>query len=149
MRGGRGNGGVFGYNTWWLTLDRYAFDAARNIAERAGLDRLDSPVLSLDFLTYYLLVGPARRQLSRATEQQLPIIVDQSLLDALPKELLKAADLARKDVEGQDDRIVRRRIRDHLDQEKLRVGPVAKTGIDAIRQDIRMALEASRKGRNG
>lgn len=145
-RGGEQVGNPFGYTTWWLTLDRYARGASKEIAERVGLTALASPVLSIDFLTYYLIVGPARRQLRKSTEQRLPLMVDQSLLDALPTELMKAAEQARRDVEGQTDRVVRRRIRDHLDQQKLRAGPVSRTGIDAIKQDIRLALQKGKRG---
>jgi hypothetical protein len=133
----------FGFTSWWLTLDRFAPGAAEEIAGRCGLPRLDSPVMSFDFLTYYLAVGPARMQLEKSRERMLPLGVDTSLLDALPKDLLEAAEMARRDVTGQDDRIVRRKIRDHLDQAKLRRGRIGRTGIEAIEQDIRSALEAA------
>lgn len=139
-RSGEQVGNPFGYTTWWLTTDRFARTAAQDIAERAGVERLDSPVMSFDFLTYYLAVGPARRQLVKSLEKQLPLGLDTSLLDALPEDLLAAAEQARRDVQGQPERVVRRRIRDHLDQEKLREKKVGKTGLEAIEDDIRMAL---------
>lgn len=143
-RSGEQIGNPFGYTTWWLTTDRFARTAAREIAERVGLERLDSPVMSFDFLTYYLAVGPARRQLTRSLDKQLPLGLDTSLLDALPKDLLAAAEHARRDVQGQSERVVRRRIRDHLDQEKLRQKKLGKTGLEAIEDDIRMALRRKR-----
>ncbi len=139
-RTGEEIGNPFGYSTWWLTLDRWAGRAAREISSRITGSALDSPVLSFDFLTYYLAVGPARRALEKSREQRLPLAVDQSLLDAIPKDLLAAAEAAREDVVGQDDRVVRRRIRDHLDREKLRQGRVGKAGIEAIREDFRLVL---------
>jgi len=142
-RSGEQIGNPFGYSTWWLTLDRRAAEAASAIAERCQLERLDSPVLSFDFLAYYLAVGPARRQLAKSSEQQLPLITDTSLIDALPADLLSAADRIRASMEGQDERLIRRRIRDHLDEEKLRDDRVGRTTIDAIEFDIRMALQSS------
>jgi hypothetical protein len=139
-RGGEQVGNPFGYSNWWLSLDRYAAAAAAEISNRAGVDNIDSPVLSFDFLSYYLAVGPARRQLDRGLERQLPLAVDTSLLDALPRDLLAAAEEARQGVRGQSERVVRRKIRDHLDKAKLRAGRVGKAGIEAIEADIRMAL---------
>jgi hypothetical protein len=136
-------GNPFGYSAWWLTLDRWAGRAAKEISDQLGGSPLASPVLSFDFLTYYLAVGPARRALAKSHEQRLPLAVDESLLDGIPRDLLAAAEVARRDVEGEDDRVIRRKIRDHLDQEKLRPGRVGKAGIDAIREDFRLALESA------
>jgi len=137
-------GHPFGYASWWLTLDKKAFDAARAIGERCdGMD-LPSPVLSLDFLTHYLAVGPARKELNKDEGRQLPLITDNSLIDALPTDLLDSATEVRRTMQGQDERVIRRRIRDHLDTEKLRDNRVGKTTIEALEDDIRIALEASR-----
>jgi hypothetical protein len=146
-RQGEEVGNPFGYTSWWLTLDSKAFMAAKEIAARVGLTRLDSPAMSFDFLTYYLAIGPARRQLSRKTGRELPLLLDTSLIDALPEALFEAAEEARRDVEGQPDYIVRRKIRDHMDKEKLRQGRVGKAGIEALEHDLRSALEAqARRG---
>ena len=74
----------FGYTTWWLTLDGAAARAAEDIANRSGYPIPQPPTASFDFLTYYLLVGPARRQLEKSIEQQLPLAIDASFLDTLP-----------------------------------------------------------------
>jgi hypothetical protein len=130
----------FGYTTWWLTLDRAAVQEAAEVTRNSGYAIPHSPVVSFEFLTYYLMVGPARRQLERNTEQQLPIAIDSSLLDTLPKDLLDAAERARRDVEGQDERLVRRKIRDHLDGEKISRGKTARSGLETIKDDLRAAL---------
>ena len=130
----------FGYTTWWLTLDSAAVRAAQEIGDQSGLT-LQSPVIDFSFLTYYLIVGPARRQLDKRIEQQLPLALDSQFFDTLPQALLDAADEARRDVQGQDDRIVKRKIRDHLDGEKIRRQRGQQpTGIDTIKADIHAAL---------
>ncbi|HVZ37232.1 MAG TPA: hypothetical protein VG963_32640 [Polyangiaceae bacterium] len=142
-------GSPFGHSTWWLTVDRHAGRAAADIRDRAGIAHLDTPVMSIDFLTYYLIVGPARTQLERSRERQLPLVADAGLLDALPNELMAAANRARDDASGRSDRLVRRAIRDHLDREKLRPrGVIKRTGIESIRDDIRVSLQKKAWNRN-
>lgn len=130
----------FGYTTWWLTLDTAAIRASAEISRRSGYPIPHSPTASFDFLTYYLMVGPARRQLEKSIEQQLPLAIDASFLDTLPRDLLAAAERVRIDLHGQDERVVRRKIRDHLDAEKIRQGRTGRSGLETIKEDIRMAL---------
>jgi len=85
----------------------------------------------------------ARRQLSATQERELPLLLNTSLSDALPQPLFEAAEEARKDVEGQPDYVVRRKIREHLDKEKLRQKRVGRVGIEALEHDLRLALETS------
>ncbi len=148
-RGGEEVGSPFGYRTWWLSLARTSVIAAKEIQEASGLDRLDSPVLSYDFLTQYLAVGPARKQLSRSLERRLPMMMDTSLLDATPAVLLSLADEARKNFDGCDERLMRRKIRDHLETAKLSGKRVGRAGIDAIVSDLRSAIEDKRRRDTG
>jgi hypothetical protein len=117
-------------------------EAAEIIRSAAGLTRLDSPVLSYDFLTHYVAVGPARRQLAKSLEERLPMMLDTSLLDAPPAVLLDVAESVRKDLEGQDEATIRRKIRDHLEAEKLSRRRVGKAGFEALVTDLRDALMA-------
>jgi hypothetical protein len=134
----------FGYTTWWLTLDSAARKASEEIGDRTGSNIPQSPVVDFEFLTYYLVVGPARRQLDKRLEQQLPIALDSQFFETLPQALLDAAEMARKDVQGQDERIVQRKIRDHLDAEKIRARRGRRqTGLDTIKADIHAALTAA------
>jgi hypothetical protein len=134
----------FGYTTWWLTLDNAAHRAAKEVSEAAGVAISESPVADFQFLTYYLMVGPARRQLNKDLERQLPLAFDMSLVDSLPRDLLRAAEAARGDVEGQEDRLVRRKIRDHLDAQKLGRGKTGRSGLETIRDDLRLELRGNR-----
>lgn len=130
----------FGYTTWWLTLDNAARRAVTEVSEAAGVPIPESPVADFHFLTYYLMVGPARRQLRKDLERQLPLAFDMSLVDSLPQDLLRAAEIVRREVEGQEDRLVRRKIRDHLDALKLRSGTAGRSGLETIRDDLRLEL---------
>lgn len=144
MRGGEEIGNPFGYRHWWVCLTRSAVRASESIRVRCGLSALDSPVLSYDFLTHYLAVGPARKQLDKGLEQRLPMMLDTSLLDAPPTVLLEEAEAVRKSMSGQDDRLIRREIRDRLEAEKLSQKRVGRAGMDAIVDDLRTALELQR-----
>ena len=129
-----------GHEHWWLTLDRRAYRAASEICSSEGIASLDSPVMSFDFLIDYLAVGPRRSDVSRSEEKLLPLMLDMSLLDGIPEDIREVAEAARSEMSGFSDRLVRREIRDRLDAAKLRRGPVARAGIDAIEQDIREAF---------
>ncbi|MCU1389740.1 MAG: hypothetical protein JWL72_3078 [Ilumatobacteraceae bacterium] len=144
LRKGEEIGNPFGYRHWWLSLTRSSVEAAAAIQEASGVSRLDSPVLSYDFLTHYLAVGPARRQLAKSMESRLPMMMDTSLLDAPPTTLLAIAETVRSEMQGQDDRLIRRKIRDHLETEKLSKKRVGKAGMEALVADLRTALEMSR-----
>lgn len=136
-------GSAFGYRTWWLTLDGAARGAHKRISEDSGFD-ISSPVMTFEFLSNYLVVGPARRQLSKAQAQNLPVLNDTSLIEGTPDELLAVADDARQRMAGQDGRLRKRFIRDTLDQEKLRGSRVRRTTVEAMEDDIRAALQAAR-----
>jgi hypothetical protein len=133
-----------GYSTWWLTLDSAAYSAAAQIGERTGVV-LDSPVMSLEFLSYYLTVGEARKQLARDKINELPLSLGLGLLDVLPNELMDAAEKIRHDFEGQSNRVIRRKIRDLVESERLRSGTLHRIGIEAIEHDIQMSLQAYSK----
>ena len=145
--GGEEVGNYFGYRHWWVSLARSSVEAAAKIAEAAGVTRIDSPVLDYQFLSHYLIVGPARKQLDKSLEQRLPMMLETSLLDAPPVVLLEAAEAARRDVDGQDERVVRRKIRDHLEREKISRRRVGRAGMDAIVGELREALEVKKKRR--
>jgi hypothetical protein len=141
-RGGELIGNPLGYTTWWLTVDRSAVEAAHQIATAEALDHFDTPVIGLAFLTYYLMVGDARRQVSKETARALPAILDTTLMDVMPKELLDAAETVRRSLEGSSVRVMRREIRDLLEAERIRSGKVGRIGIEAVQYDIEMALKS-------
>jgi hypothetical protein len=141
-RGGELVGNPLGYTTWWLTVDRHAVDAATTISSQNDIRGLDTPVIGLAFLTYYLMVGDARRQLTSEQARQLPAILDPTLMDVAPKELLAAAEKVRQAIDGSSVRRMRRDIRDLLESDRIRSGKLGRVGIDSIQYDIEMALKS-------
>jgi hypothetical protein len=141
-RGGELIGNPLGYTTWWLTVDRSAVEAAKRIADSEGLPNLDTPVIGLAFLMYYLMVGDARRQISKETARTLPAILDTTLMDVMPKELVAAAETVRRSLDDSSPRVMRRQIRDLLESDRIRSGKIGRIGIEAVQYDIEMALKS-------
>lgn len=141
-RGGELVSNPLGYTTWWLTVDTKAIDAAASISEIEGIEGLDTPVIGLAFLTYYLMVSDARRRLSTEQARSLPAILDPTLMDVAPKELVAAAEKVRISVEDSDVRVMRRQIRDLLETDRIRSGKLGRVGIEAVQYDIEMALKS-------
>ena len=127
---------ALGYTTWWLTLDRTAFEVPEELKKRMKEKPADSPVLSIDFLVNYLALGPVRVSVSKQTESQLPIVPYARMVDLLPAELLDVANQIREESQGLPERVVRRRVRDALDAAKTRRGPISKGGIGEMHRDL-------------
>lgn len=143
-RGGELIANPLGYTTWWLTLDTAAFTANRKIEQRAGV-LLDSPVMTLESLGFYLTVGEVRKQMQKRSVSELPLSLDLDLLEVLPDELRAAAAQIRSDFAGQSERVIRRKIRDLVEADRLRSGK-GRMGIELIEHDIQMSLQAYAKG---
>ena len=131
---------TLGHTHWWLTLDRRAYRAAGEICEQEGRNPFDSPVMSYDFLVDYVALGPRRADISKAEERLLPLMLDMSRFGEIPEEFLEIADQTRNELTGMSERLVRREIRDRLNQARLRSGPIARGGMDIIEQDLREAF---------
>lgn len=127
---------AFGYRAWWLTLDGIAFDVQKKLGEASPA----SPVMSPDFMTTYLALGPLRGKISAADEGLLPLPTSEfRSAEALP-ELLEEAKRIREEMEGQSDRVVRREVRDQLDAFRRRKGEHAQGGVAAMQDDLRASL---------
>jgi len=120
----------YGYSAWWLTLDRGAFDLTGKLRGQMVSDPPSSPILSADFLVNYLAFGPARKNVAKSSERLLPVVMSGLRADWLTPDLLEEAESLREEVGHLPDRIIRRRVRDHLDAARRRIGPVALTGLD-------------------
>jgi hypothetical protein len=146
VRRGSERASPFGYSSWWIAFDHAAFLAAAAIKESTGTN-FQSPVLSLDFLTNYLAVGPLRRQVAKSTESRLPLMLDMSMAEAVPADLLEIAAKTRTDMAGQSERRIRRNIRDRLDREKLVLGAKAFADQSGPAQEVgRRLRETHRRG---
>lgn len=127
----------FGYNSWWLTLDRDAFTVKLRLREFVAGKVPHSPVLSPDFLTNYLAFGPVRRQVSKGREVSLPVVLDVSVTEYLPPELIALAEKVREEMQGSPEFLIRRKVRDSLDAAKARRGVMAEGGLRAAHEDLK------------
>jgi hypothetical protein len=133
-----------GFDSWWLTLDQAAFRLTDEIQNRLSMRPPPSPVLSPDFLSNYLAVGPIRRMLAKSTEARLPIMLDISSVEGIPLALLHVAESVRDKNRDLPQRIIGRRIRDALNAAKSRMGLLATGGAAAVEQGILAATAKDR-----
>lgn len=138
---------AFGYKTWWLTLDGTAFRVSKELAKRTGGRAAPSPALSPDFMLHYLAVGPVRARLARKTEEVLPLMLNMSILDAVPKDLVELSDILRRELTGRPPHVVRRKIRDTLDQARYLLGAAARAGEQGLNEEIKRKLIAGAKAK--
>lgn len=131
---------AFGYKSWWLTLDRTAFRVAAEIGNRIKEKTLASPAMSPDFMLNYLSIGPVRKRLSRKSEESLPLMLNLSVMDAVPPALIELADELRAQLHGLNPRVVRRKIRETLEDAKRLMGPTAEAGELGLSEDIKRRL---------
>ncbi len=138
---------VFGYKSWWLTLDGTAFRVRRELEDRLTDKPPASPAISPDFMLHYLAVAPVRARLSRQTEETLPLMLNMSILDAVPKSLLDLADTLRKELIGLPPHVVRRKIRDTLDEARLLLRARGRAGEEGLSEAIKQRLVKQARGR--
>ena len=108
-----------GYHHWWLTLDRVAFSLQTELRRRLGRKAPDSPAISPDFLSQYLRLGPLRAAIDKELWISLPILTDISRFDFLPKNLVSLADQIRLENANLNEGVLRRRVRDQLEDAKM------------------------------
>jgi hypothetical protein len=128
----------FGYSAWWLTLDRAAVSISDTLKQDVPAPP-DSPILSLDFLAQYLTFGPVRSRVSKASLRALPVVLEPRLVRFLTAELLDQAGRIRAEMKDAPERVIRRRIRDRLDEARRRQGPLAKRGLDVFAEGIELS----------
>ncbi|WP_309858378.1 hypothetical protein [Leifsonia sp. 1010] len=131
---------TFGYKTWWLTLDSTALRMSRELVDRLDERPPSSPAISPDFMIHYLSVGPVRARLSRSTEEVLPLMMNMSILDAVPAELIELSDALRRELVSLPPHVVRRKIRDTLDEARVLLGTRAKAGESGLTAEIKARL---------
>ncbi|VXC07750.1 hypothetical protein [Brevundimonas sp. G8] len=120
-----------GHSCWWLTLDTAAYKLKdkldRDIWKEIGF----SPVISLDYMMKYLAFGPARDRIT-SSEASTSRIFTTSLRDAIPPELLAAAEKVRELNGGMPENLIQRKIRDTLDRERERIGEIHQNGGEEL-----------------
>lgn len=106
------------YENWWLTLDNKAFSIYRSIrGEFKDLYGV-SPIMSVDFLINYLLLGPNRAATNRETLDILPHYIEINKNGSIPAQIIEISERVRSEYDGMEERLVRRKIRNAIDQFK-------------------------------
>ncbi len=130
------NSSALGYSAWWLTLDGSAKYVDSEIRKELESKAPPTPVMSADFLVNYLSIGPVRSKVSKDAEATLPIALDMGSFAELPSDLLDKAERIRREAGDLPEHIVRRRVRDCLDEAKRRRGHMSKEGIQTVLDTI-------------
>lgn len=133
-----------GYRSWWLTMDKTALRIKSYLKDRLGESApSSSPALSPDFLSQYLRLGPMRAAVEKSHYVSLPIITDMSRLENVPQSLIELSDSIRIENAGLDERVLRRKVRDSMDHERTRQGPMSLGGIKKlVEQEIKTQIPA-------
>jgi len=133
---------AFGYRTWLFTLDRTTFRVNHRLQESyKGFGALPaSPGISSDFMLNYLSIGPVRGRLSRRSEETLPLMLNMSVLDAVPPDLVELAEELRGELHGLSPRVVRRKIKETLEDARGLLGPTAKAGEVGLTDEVKSKL---------
>ena len=95
-----------------------------------------SPVMSADFLVNYLSFGPMRGKVAGGASSTLPVALDPSLVEYLSPDLLAVASAARANAKGVPEHVIRRKVRDALDEARRRIGPVTQEGMRAVSEAV-------------
>lgn len=127
---------AFGYTSWWLTLDHLAFSVKKRVDDRLGRKSPSSPVMSADFLLNYLSFGPVRGKVAKLTDGTLPVALDPALVDYLSPDLLEIARAVREDSRDLPEHVIRRKVRDALDQARRRIGIVTMKGVRVLSEAL-------------
>lgn len=119
----------FGYDEWWLTVDRQAYSLCGRLASYVSGRIPESPVMSADFLINYLAFGPLRKKVGKSKESRLPVLMTHSASHLTP-ELLEEARILRERYRELPERVIQRTVRDQLNRARAQVGPIANMGMD-------------------
>jgi hypothetical protein len=138
---------AFGYRSWWLTLDQTAFRVHKVLLETFDDKPIPSPAISPDFMINYLAIGPVRGRLSRRSEEALPLMLNMRAMDAVPPDLIHLADQLREDMVDLPPRIVRRKIRETLEDARKLLGPKAAAGEVGLTDEVRSRLRSQARDR--
>ena len=125
-----------GFSAWWLTYDRSALRVGELLKTKHGITPPPSPLISIDFLSECLTLGPIRAKVPRDATNHLPVLIDPHLVTFLTTDLLAQANTVRAEMEGLPERVIERRVRDYLDEARRRMGPLSQRGTDAFFDEV-------------
>jgi hypothetical protein len=112
-----------------------------HLRERLGPHAPPSPVLSPDFLTQLLRLGPLRTAIEQDLRVQLPLLTDMSVNHYAPQALLDLARETREKSSSQNERVVRREVRDAVNRARQQMGPAAVGGVRAMEDRISASIK--------
>lgn len=127
MRRKDSSSGAVGYTSWWLTLDRSAFNIMHDV-NRALRTNHVSPVMSADFLENYLAIGPLRDKAATYPDG-IPVGIDIVQVEQIRPDLLELANRVREQYADKSERVVQRMVRDAVDLARRRTGPITEAGL--------------------
>ncbi|MEN3541043.1 hypothetical protein AAH991_38425 [Microbispora sp. ZYX-F-249] len=137
------NRSSWGYNSWWLTLDGVAYRIHKMLQGQILGTIPSPPVMSPDFLLRYLEIGPLRRQLSKESSKQLPLVNDISFLEGVSPQILQTVERIRKENANLPPRVLRRKIRDALNSMRSTQGQIAEGGIAYVESEVLAAISSN------
>ncbi|MCQ8128453.1 hypothetical protein [Methylomonas rivi] len=123
---------AFGYTSWWLTLDHKAFEIKPMIEQSSKIKIPLAPVMSADFLANYLAFGPLRGKVAKNMHGALPVAIDPGLVEYLSPELLEIAKSVRLSAKDKPEHVIRRDVRDALDNARRRQGDITNKGLNSV-----------------
>ena len=127
---------ALGYSAWLLTFDRAALKVGHAVEAETGIKEQDSPVLSIDFLAQYITLGPIRAKFPRSEVQSISIALEPRLVRYLTPELIEKANAIRNDMSGVPERLIRQKVRDHMDDARRKFGPLAEKGVETFFDEL-------------
>ncbi len=107
-----------GYKQWWLTLDKSAYRVGDALKSALGVGAPRSPALNPGFLAQILRLGRTRNAVERSLYVSMPILNDFSTLNYTPSGLVDRADQIRAEHVAKKEHVVKRLVRDKLDEMK-------------------------------
>jgi hypothetical protein len=111
-----------GYKNWLLTFDKKAWEIRDALREEFQKSAPGSPLLSISFLINSLNFGPARGRITEQGKLSLPLLLDIEMAESMPHDILEIADSVRNVNEGLPEYVIRRKVRDAIDQARRRKG---------------------------
>jgi hypothetical protein len=112
-----GNGGIFGYRTWWLSKDINTQKAANRVfGDRYSV----SCYLRPDFLYNYISMAPSKDDVDGTFEAVFPSLMGVNIAFHLPHEVTN---------------VVRARLKEHSAKPSTRVGAIVRKLSDKLKTD--------------
>lgn len=103
------------HSKWWLTLDRNAFRIYRMLQQTFPTHSFINPIISIDFLINYLLLGPNRKFTTQNTISIFPHFIEMAKNNYFTNEVFEISEKIYNEMKGYEPRVIRRHVRDEID----------------------------------